>query len=129
MTNSQIIFRNILLNDLRGVSGIKPKALAEVLLLRAYYGKAVEGFSGARDSIMKEEAEESVKKEAVEKLLAEETEASDRKLSVASFEQIVEAVSTQSRIKTGLIVSEDGKVADIAAEDWLTTFAANIVEY
>lgn len=129
MTNSQVLFRNILLNDLRGVKGINPKALAEILLLRVHYGKAADNYYKSLDAITKEEeADEAAKKEAVEKLYAEEADVADKKLSVAAFGQVVEAVSAQETINAGFLADKDGNPVALPAEDWLTTFAANLVD-
>ena len=94
MTNNELILKNILLDNVADITNLQAKALAEVLMMRAYYKQASSTFLLKQKSIRTDFADDEEKRnQALQALFNEDAISIDaRRLSAQAFEQIVAAV-------------------------------------
>ena len=122
MTNNELILRNILLDNVADITNLQAKALAEVLMMRAYYKQASSTFLLKQKSIRTEFADDEEKRnQALQTLLNEDAISVDaRRLSAQAFEQIVAAVIDDAENFKNTL--------NYSAKDFLTALAEQLVE-
>lgn len=135
MNYNEALYKNALLADLREIKNIPAKAMTEILLLRVHYGKIAGEWEDAKKKISEDtEASEEAKKKAIEEKAVEAVTAADRRMSKEAFEQLVATAMPLGSILS-VFVLDKSKAEDapdrrgsIDIMEWLTTFAANLVE-
>lgn len=122
MTNNELILRNILLDNVADITNLQAKALAEVLMMRAYYKQASSTFLLKQKSIRTDFADDEEKRnQALQALLNEDAISIDaRRLSAQAFEQIVAAVIDDAENFKNTL--------NYSAKDFLTALAEQLVE-
>lgn len=122
MTNNELILRNILLDNVADITNLQAKALAEVLMMRAYYKQASSTFLLKQKSIRTDFADDEEKRnQALQALLNEDAISIDaRRLSAQAFEQIVTAVIDDAENFKNTL--------NYSAKDFLTALAEQLVE-
>lgn len=122
MTNNELILRNILLDNVADITNLQAKALAEVLMMRAYYKQASSTFLLKQKSIRTDFADDEEKRnQALQTLLNEDAISVDaRRLSAQAFEQIVAAVIDDAENFKNTL--------NYSAKDFLTALAEQLVE-
>ena len=122
MTNNELILRNILLDNVADITNLQAKALAEVLMMRAYYKQASSTFLLKQKSIRTDFADDEEKRnQALQALLNEDAISVDaRRLSAQAFEQIVAAVIDDAENFKNTL--------NYSAKDFLTALAEHLVE-
>lgn len=122
MTNNELILRNILLDNVADITNLQAKALAEVLMMRAYYKQASSTFLLKQKSIRTDFANDEEKRnQALQTLLNEDAISVDaRRLSAQAFEQIVAAVIDDAENFKNTL--------NYSAKDFLTALAEQLVE-
>ena len=122
MTNNELILRNILLDNVADITNLQAKALAEVLMMRAYYKQASSTFLLKQKSIRTDFADDEEKRnQALQALLNEDAISVDaRRLSAQAFEQIVAAVIDDAENFKNTL--------NYSAKDFLTALAEQLVE-
>lgn len=133
MTQSEALTKSAFLNDLCAIPGLGSKAVTESILLRIHYRKAVDEWLSAQKIIAETDADNESKQKAVETKLAEESTITDKRMTREAFEQVVEAALKAGSIKTFLLIkANSGEAHNVGGElpaiEWLTSFAANMVE-
>lgn len=117
------------------------KALSEVLMLRAHYGKAQKDFEAAKKQIAEDAAQgkdpkkdkkaiDAAVKDAIEAKAAEGAGIADRRLSPEAFEELCGTASTAGAIRSGLWPQKNDKgeqeAGEVAALVWLEAVAFNL---
>ena len=122
MTNNELILRNILLDNVADITNLQAKALAEVLMMRAYYKQASSTFLLKQKSIRTDFVDDEEKRnQALQTLLNENAISVDaRRLSAQAFEQIVAAVIDDAENFKNTL--------NYSAKDFLTALAEQLVE-
>ena len=122
MTNNELILKNILLDNVADITNLQAKALAEVLMMRAYYKQASSTFLLKQKSIRTDFADDEEKQnQALQTLLNEDAISVDaRRLSAQAFEQIVAAVIDDAENFKNTL--------NYSAKDFLTALAEQLVE-
>lgn len=122
MTNNELILKNILLDNVADITNLQAKALAEVLMMRAYYKQASSTFLLKQKSIRTDFADDEEKRnQALQALLNEDAISVDeRRLSAQAFEQIVAAVIDDAENFKNTL--------NYSAKDFLTALAEQLVE-
>ena len=122
MTNNELILRNILLDNVADITNLQAKALAEVLMMRAYYKQASSTFLLKQKSIRTDFADDEEKRnQALQTLLNEDAISVDaRRLSAQAFEQIVAAVIDDAENFKNTL--------NYSAKDFLTALAEQLIE-
>lgn len=122
MTNNELILKNILLDNVADITNLQAKALAEVLMMRAYYKQASSTFLLKQKSIRTDFADDEEKRnQALQALFNEDAISIDaRRLSAQAFEQIVAAVIDDAENFKNTL--------NYSAKDFLTALAEQLVE-
>lgn len=124
MTHNEALVRDALLRDVRGIKGIAPKAMTEILLMRVAYSKAAEEFAKAREEILSDaDAGQESKEAALAQKAAEEAQAKERLMTQESFGMLVEAAMGRETVESVLAGSQG-----VPTDEWLALFAAHLVE-
>lgn len=119
------------------------KALSEVLMLRAHYGKAQKDFEAAKKQIAEDAAQgkdpkkdkkaiDAAVKDAIEAKAAEAAGIADRRLSPEAFEELCGTASAAENIRSGLWPAKNDKgeqeAGAVPALVWLEAVAFNLTE-
>lgn len=119
------------------------KALSEVLMLRAHYGKAQKDFEAAKKQIAEDAAQgkdpkkdkkaiDAAVKDAIEAKAAEAAGIADRRLSAEAFEELCGTAAEAGAIRSGLWPQKNDKgeqeAGEVAALVWLEAVAFNLTE-
>ncbi len=140
LTYNDVYVCMALLGDALQLS-LPKKALSEVLMLRAHYGKGVKEFDEAKKQIVDDaskgkdpekdkEAIEAAVKEPIEAKAKEEAGIASRPLSAGAFEEICGAATEAGNIRSGLFPAPaEGEAPEgVPALLWLETLAYNLTE-
>lgn len=137
MNYNQALTCNVLIQELIALRPADPKVMTEAILLRIHYAKAQGEWTEAMQTLTKENTDEEVKREVIEKKAVEEMQLPERRMSAELFEGVVAAAMGAGTIRTSLLQcscpeGEDPATfdprAEIPAAEWLTFFAQNLVE-
>lgn len=117
------------------------KALSEVLMLRAHYGKAQKDFEAAKKQIAEDAAQgkdpkkdkkaiDAAVKDAIEAKAAEAAGIADRRLSPEAFEELCGTAAEAANIRSGLWPAKNDKgeqeAGEVPALVWLEAVAFNL---
>lgn len=117
------------------------KALSEVLMLRAHYGKAQKDFEAAKKQIAEDAAQgkdakkdkkaiDAAVKDAIEAKAAEAAGIADRRLSPEAFEELCGTAAEAGNIRSGLWPAKNDKgeqaAGEVPALVWLEAVAFNL---
>ncbi len=117
------------------------KALSEVLMLRAHYGKAQKDFEAAKKQIAEDAAQgkdakkdkkaiDAAVKDAIEAKAAEAAGIADRRLSPEAFEELCGTAAEAGNIRSRLWPAKNDKgeqeAGEVPALVWLEVVAFNL---
>lgn len=130
MNYNDTLIRNALLGELSAAQGLGAKAMTEKILLGLHYRKGADEWFKAREAIDSEEcATDEVKADALAQKLMEDCGITERRMSRAAFEQVVEAVLPLGMITSVLAARENSDApGKLPAEVWLGVFAEQLVD-
>lgn len=132
MNYNEALTKNALLGELSTIGGLKAKAMTEKILLSIHYRRAGEEWMKARETVLGEkDATDEVKEEALQAKLMEDCGLEDRRMSVAAFEQVVEAAvarETMPSFLAGGPAPDSPELPQIPTAAWLQTFAELLVK-
>lgn len=142
LTYNDIYVCMALLGDALQLS-LPKKALSEVLMLRAHYGRAQKDFEAAKKQIAEDAAQgkdakkekkaiEEAAKEAIEKKAAESAGIADRRLSPEAYTELCGAAIEAGTVRSGLWPQKNDKgeqeAGVVHALVWLEAVAFNLTE-
>lgn len=138
ITYNNVYIRMQLLAEILSLK-LPKKALSETLILRAYYGKAVDEFEQSKKQMCsdatsgkdpeKDKGEiEKIVSEAILSKSEEDAGVADRKFSSQAFEEVVGAAMEAGTMKSAMFIGEDKKPVSVDALLWLQPVAYNLAE-
>lgn len=132
MNFNEALTKNALLSELSQIEGMKAKAMTEKILLSIHYRRACDEWMRVREAVMGEkDATDEVKESALQAKLMESCGLEDRRMSVAAFEQVVEAAVARedmSSFLTGAPTTDNHEMKRISTAAWLQVFAELLVK-